>query len=1093
MPWLDNSPLEYQVNTANSLRRFQDDRAPTNADYKQFRLGDLWNDTSSNDWWILCYRDSTQGIWRKVGGTSAAVEFFTPDSGGQTGPDAVNNMDLLGDSVGYLNGIHFFGDPANNTLSARDLRNITKYVVDPTALETEYQTIQAALDAANAAGTAAAVYIRPGTYTENLTLYDGIDLWGAVGVADTQTCVIQGVHTPPASGTLTVRNIFLQSATDIFNSAVAGTTELILIDCAVNVTNGYTFNLPNWTGGIAGFDIGEIGSTNDGWINNTGGSYIFMTNITMGAGAVNTCIISGSSEFYNVHVQCPITYQSTGTTVISGGCWFDRTVTTANTATVGVYNSLFDTGALQAITHNSASTLILSTVSVNSTNVPAIGGTGTIDITGLDLIGDQTFAGTLTLVGGKSVSETARLLARTANTVAYYSAGGELDELGAMLNGQLIIGSTGATPGIANLASAGGTIAITNGAGTINLETGGGIATQYTAEDATTCAPALGNLNIVGTATNGINTTAAGSTMTIGMASPYSDGDFTFTTATAAATRTLTVSNTDNTAASYSAAQLNLSVGGTTTIGDPFVHWQITGSTEYSFGIDNTSTTDLLKLTTGANPSTGTEFLSIGNNTIKDFVGIFTSIGPANIQDPSVTVVDTIIGGNVGIATTNLDATNTSSNSIFSAIVGGAGSGDPCINTAIAAGQAYSMGLDNSSTGDLWRLTGGSTPSATPIFMTLGNNGVKDFIGFLDETTGPAAITDPTFSIIDATAAGLVGLYIGNTDNTSGTSNAAVDIQVGGTSAGDPYIHWEVSGTTEYSFGIDNTSTTDLLRMTDGADPSTGNQYILLGDNGVKRFVSVLSCPTGPGAITSNSFCCYDTLVAGNVGIGTHNNDNTNTASDAGFSAQVGGTSAGDPFIIFSAVGSAATRVIGYDNSDSDKMKITYAGTTPSTGTEQWVMTTAGERTMPLQPAFLAYNSTTDNNQTGNGTTATVEFDTEVYDQNADYDNATDTFTAPVTGKYLLETNVIMSNLAAATGGNITIVTSNRTYYSGPLGWNAIKNSGNYARCFMSAIADMDAADTAYVQITITGEAADTVGVYGVASPQTYFCGSLLC
>ena len=148
-----------------------------------------------------------------------------------------------------------------------NLNNISKYIVDANG-DTPYTTIQSALDAANTAAVATAVYVRAGTYTENLTLYDGIDLWGAVGVADTETCKIIGVHTPPATGTFTLRNIFLESATDIFNSAVAGTADLILIDCAINVTNGYTFNLVNWTGSFTGFDVGEIGSTNDGWINN---------------------------------------------------------------------------------------------------------------------------------------------------------------------------------------------------------------------------------------------------------------------------------------------------------------------------------------------------------------------------------------------------------------------------------------------------------------------------------------------------------------------------------------------------------------------------------------------------------------------------------------------------------------------------------------------------------------------------------------------------------------------------------------------------------------------------------------------------------
>lgn len=278
-----------------------------------------------------------------------------------------------------------------------NLNSISKYIVDANG-DTPYTTIQSALDAANTAGVATAIYVRAGAYTEDLTLYDGIDLWGAIGVADTETCKIIGTHTPPAAGTFTVRNIFLESATDIFNSAVAGTSELIIMDCGVNITNGYTFNVPNWTGSIVAFDVGEIPSTNDGWINNTGGAFVFMTNITMGAGTGNTCIISGDSEFYNVHIQCPITFQSTGTADISGGCWFDETITTAATATVNIANSLIKTGANQAVAHGSANGLSLSNVTVDSANATPIGGAGAgaLDIGSIDFVQNSAIAGTVT-------------------------------------------------------------------------------------------------------------------------------------------------------------------------------------------------------------------------------------------------------------------------------------------------------------------------------------------------------------------------------------------------------------------------------------------------------------------------------------------------------------------------------------------------------------------------------------------------------------------------------------------------------------------------------------------------------------------------
>jgi len=459
MPFIQKSPLQYPINEADSVRRFTYTRAPTTADYKNFRIGDEWLNTTAREWWKMVYKDATSGQWEGMAGVGS-IETNTGDSGGNVSPDAAENINFFGNTAGYLNGIEFIGDPVNNTMSARDLRNITKYVVDPVALETEYTTIQSALDAANTAGGPAAVYVRPGTYVENLTFYDGIDLWGAVGVADTQTCVIQGVHIPPATGTLTIRNIFLESATDVFNSAVAGTSALILIDCAVNVTNGYTFNLPNWTGSFTGFDIGEIGSTNDGWINNTGGAFVFMVNITMGAGAGNTCIISGSSEFYNTHIQSPITFQSTGTSVLSGGCWLDNTLTTADTATVSIFNSLLDTGANQAITHNSANPMTISTCTIDSTNVPSIGGTGTIQFGGVSYLSNAEVAVTIT---GDYTTVTETGTAYLQN-ISFDRGTNTVDT-----DGELIIGDSAGNPKIAGLTQPAAGLTITGGPGSITF------------------------------------------------------------------------------------------------------------------------------------------------------------------------------------------------------------------------------------------------------------------------------------------------------------------------------------------------------------------------------------------------------------------------------------------------------------------------------------------------------------------------------------------------------------------------------------------------------------------------------------------------
>lgn len=89
---------------------------------------------------------------------------------------------------------------------------------------------------------------------------------------------------------------------------------------------------------------------------------------------------------------------------------------------------------------------------------------------------------------------------------------GTVTSLAEASDGQLPIGSTGNDPVLGILASASGTIVVTNGAGTIDLATAGIVAVSFDG-DAGTATPALGVLTVAGG--NNITTGAAGSTVTI--------------------------------------------------------------------------------------------------------------------------------------------------------------------------------------------------------------------------------------------------------------------------------------------------------------------------------------------------------------------------------------------------------------------------------------------------------------------------------------------------------------------------------------------------------------------------------------------------
>lgn len=149
------------------------------------------------------------------------------------------------------------------------------------------------------------------------------------------------------------------------------------------------------------------------------------------------------------------------------------------------------------------------------------------------------------------------------------------------------------------------------------------------------------------------------------------------------------------------------------------------------------------------------------------------------------------------------------------------------------------------------------------------------------------------------------------------------------------------------------------------------------------------------------------------------------------------------------------------------------------------------------QPAFLAYQAADQTNATGAGTTYTLGTTsdlTEVYDQDSNFDPTTGTFTAPVTGKYLLSLYGRLEALTAAmTFMSCGITTSNRSYLSGEINPGVSKVAGDEICFSITALADMDAGDTATFTVRVSNGAGDTATISGSATLITYVSGYLVC
>jgi hypothetical protein len=198
--------------------------------------------------------------------------------------------------------------------------------------------------------------------------------------------------------------------------------------------------------------------------------------------------------------------------------------------------------------------------------------------------------------------------------------------------------------------------------------------------------------------------------------------------------------------------------------------------------------------------------------------------------------------------------------------------------------------------------------------------------------------------------------------------------------------------------------------------------------------------------------------LASQVGTVGHPADQNLSAGTGTFTGDVtiGDASAADKKILFD--GNAQDYHIGLDDSADSLIigKGSALGTTTS-----MAFNADGIITKPLQPAFLVQPTSTQSNFAV-GSHVTVVFPTERFDNNADF--ASNTFTAPVTGRYQFNVILYLTNIDSASDFyQLRLVASNRSLsvvFDPDFGQDNV-----YFTLTFAGLVDMDAGDTASVDI----------------------------
>ena len=197
-------------------------------------------------------------------------------------------------------------------------------------------------------------------------------------------------------------------------------------------------------------------------------------------------------------------------------------------------------------------------------------------------------------------------------------------------------------------------------------------------------------------------------------------------------------------------------------------------------------------------------------------------------------------------------------------------------------------------------------------------------------------------------------------------------------------------------------------------------------------------------------------------------------------SLTIGDAGAEDTKIVFD--GNAQDYHIGLDDS-SDDLVIglgSALGTTTHMSFDE-----AGHVKMPLTCAVHCESNADVANCTGDGSDVKLTYQTEHFDQNGDF--SSQTFTAPVTGRYLITFTTAIAGLGSGHDLTMWLETSNNNYLNQINLANVERNNEYYDLC--AQIVDMDASDTATVNITVGGgsKTIDTNAIY------QYFGAVLLC
>jgi len=151
-----------------------------------------------------------------------------------------------------------------------------------------------------------------------------------------------------------------------------------------------------------------------------------------------------------------------------------------------------------------------------------------------------------------------------------------------------------------------------------------------------------------------------------------------------------------------------------------------------------------------------------------------------------------------------------------------------------------------------------------------------------------------------------------------------------------------------------------------------------------------------------------------------------------------------------------------------------------------------GNVTKSSTSSFYAYSTADAGNVTGDATAYTVVLGAELFDQNSNF--GTNTFTAPVTGKYYFEGSVLLSGIVGThSKATLSVATTARTYRIAHLDPHQIADPATELELAGNCYVPMTAGDTATLTVTVSNGTKVISVLRGDTNNQaTHFAGTLI-